>query len=93
MCFYLPDPPSDCLWFDYNVFDQFICFPAILGFPVTNQALDEVAEVSGVGDDFLSYDVRRECERVIPSVENVEAIDAADTYLFLKANYREPWWP
>ena len=70
-----------------------LCFPAILGFPVTNQALDEVAEVSGVmtvGDDFLSCDVRRECERVIPSVENVEAIDAADTYLFLKANYREP---
>ncbi|XP_068674224.1 uncharacterized protein [Montipora foliosa] len=63
------------------------------GFPVTNQALDEVAEVSGVmtvGDDFLSGDVRRECERVIPKVENVEAIDAADTYLFLKANYREP---
>ena len=88
-----PHPPSDCLRFDYNVFDQFICFPAVLGFPVTNQALDEVAEVSGVmtvGDDFLSGDVRRECERVIPKVENVEAIDAADTYLFLKANYREP---
>ena len=60
---------------------------------VTNQALDEVAEVSGVmtvGDDFLACDVRGECERVIPSEENVEAIDAADTYLFLKANYREP---
>ena len=41
---------------------------------MTNQALDEVAEVSGVmtvGDDFLSCDVRRECERVIPKVENV----------------------
>lgn len=53
------------------------------GFPMTNQALDEVAEVSGVmtvGDDFLSCDVRRECERVIIKVENVEAIDAADTY-------------
>lgn len=69
------------------MFDQLICFPAILGFPVTNQALDEVAEVSGVmavGDDFLPCDVRRECERVIPSVENVEAIDIADTYLFLR---------
>ena len=75
------------------MFDQLICFPAILGFPVTNQELDEVAEVSGVmtvGDDFLPIDVRRECERVIPSVDNVEAIDAADTYLFLKANYQEP---
>lgn len=86
-CVSNPHPPSDCLRFDYNMFDQFI------GFPVTNQALDEVAEVSGVmtvGDDFLSFDVRRECERVIPKVENVEATDAADTYLFLKANYREP---
>ena len=43
-----------------------------------------------VGDDFLSCDVKRECERVIPKVENGEAIDAADTYLFLKANYQEP---
>ena len=75
------------------MFDQLICFAAILGFPVTNQALDEIVEVSGVmtvGDDFLPCDVRRECERVIPSVDNVEAIDAADTYLFLKANYQEP---
>ena len=61
-----------------------LCFPAIFGFPVTNQALDEVAEVSRV------MTVGDECERVIPSVENVEAIDAADTYLFVKANYREP---
>ncbi|XP_028412940.1 uncharacterized protein LOC114535818 [Dendronephthya gigantea] len=63
------------------------------GLPVTHQALDEVAEISGVmdvGDDFLSHSVRRECERVIPNIENVKAIDAADTYLFLKANYQQP---
>lgn len=60
--------------------------------PVTHEALDGIAEISGVmavGDNFLPCNVRRECERVIPNVENVEAIDAADTYLFLKANYQQ----
>lgn len=37
-----------------------------------------------VGDDFLLCDVRRECERVIFSVENVEVIDIVDIYLFLR---------
>lgn len=40
-----------------------------------------------VGDDFLLCDVRRECERVIFSVENVRVIDVVDIYLFLKVNY------
>ena len=68
-------------------------FPEITGLPVTHEVLDEVAEVSGVitvGDDFLPCNVRRECERVVPSVGSVKATNAADTYLFLKANYQEP---
>ena len=40
-----------------------------------------------VGDDFLSAEVRAECERVIPAIEDVKPENAADTYLFLKANY------
>ena len=38
-----------------------------------------------MGSDFLPCDVRRECERIIPNIENVKAADAADTYPFLKA--------
>ena len=60
--------------------------------PLTDEALNEVAEISGVmqvGSDFLPCDVRRECERIIPNIENVKAVDAADTYLFLKAHYQE----
>jgi hypothetical protein len=40
-----------------------------------------------VGDDFLSAEVRAECERIIPAVEDVKPEDAAETYLFLRANY------
>ena len=61
--------------------------------PVSQEILDEFAEVSGVmtvGNDYLPCNVRRECERVIPNVGSVKPIDAADTYLFLKANYQEP---
>ena len=43
-----------------------------------------------VGDDFLSPDVRTECERVIPKIEDVKPNDAAITYIFLKTHYIEP---
>ena len=60
--------------------------------PLTDEVPNEVAEISGVmqvGSDFLPHDVRRECERIVPNIENAKAVDAADTYLFLKAHYRE----
>ena len=41
-----------------------------------------------VGEDFLSPHVRAECERIIPDIDGVKPMDAADTYLFLKANYQ-----
>ena len=53
------------------------------------EALDQVAEISGVmteNDDFLPIDVRRHCELITPEIENVNSKDAAETYLFLKAN-------
>ena len=55
------------------------------------QAIDEVAQLSGVmdvGDDYLSQVVRQECERVIPELDNVKPQDAATTFIFLKNYYR-----
>ena len=62
----------------------------ITGLPITDEALDEVRELSGVmdvGEDFLDADVRRECEQIIPEIDQVKPADAADTYLFLKHHY------
>ena len=64
---------------------------SLSGWQVSQDSLDEVAELSGVlqeGSDFLPQDVRVECERIIPQVDKVQPRDAADTYLFLKAHYR-----
>jgi len=60
------------------------------GWPVSEESLDEAAELSGVlqeGNDFLPPETREQCERIIPEVDNVKPRDAADTYLFLKAHY------
>ena len=40
-----------------------------------------------VGDDYLSAEARAECEHVITEIDDVKPENAADTYLFLKANY------
>lgn len=48
--------------------------------------------MSGVmtfGEDFLPAAVRTECERIIPDVDGIKPIDAADTFLFLKAHYNQ----
>lgn len=58
--------------------------------PVSQEALEEVRELSGVitvGDDYLPADVRAECKRIIHEVHEVKPEDASDTYLFLKAHY------
>jgi len=60
------------------------------GWQVSEHALNEVAELSGVlqeGSDYLPQDVIERCERIIPAVDKVKPRDAADTYLFLKAHY------
>ena len=41
--------------------------------------------VMTVGDDFLTATVRTECERIIQGVDGIKPTDAADTFLFLKA--------
>ncbi|XP_073252070.1 uncharacterized protein [Porites lutea] len=63
------------------------------GLQVTQEALDEVATLSGVmsvGDDYLPSSVREECERIVPNIDGVKPAEAADAYLFLKAQYKEP---
>ena len=62
------------------------------GIPVTDQQLAEVAQLSGVEDmedDFLEEDFRKECERHIADTDDIEASEAANAYLFLKANFDE----
>ncbi|XP_028404817.1 uncharacterized protein LOC114527386 [Dendronephthya gigantea] len=62
------------------------------GFPVSKEALDEVAELSGVmtvGDDFLTPNVRAECERIIPEINAVKPNDTTTAYLFLKTHYQQ----
>ena len=59
------------------------------GLPVTQEALNEVAEVLGVmtfGEDFLPAAVRTECERIITDVDGIKPIDATHTFQFLKAH-------
>ena len=57
---------------------------------VSNELLDEVSETSGVmayGEDCLPRNIREECERVIPHIDDVKPADAADAFLFLKMHY------
>ena len=54
---------------------------------VSNELLDEVSETSGVmayGEDYLPRNVREECERAIPHIDDVKP---ADAFLFLKMHY------
>ena len=64
-----------------------------IGLRVTQEALDEVAKLSGVmsvGDDYLPKSEREECERIVPNIDGVKPTEAADAYLFLKTKYKEP---
>lgn len=63
-----------------------------IGLQVTQEALDEVAKLSGVtsvGDDYLPKSVREECEWIVPNIDGVKPTEAADAYLFLKTKYKE----
>jgi hypothetical protein len=55
--------------------------------------LNEVCEVSGVmteGETFLAAVIQRECERVVPEVNDIRPQDAAETYIFLKTHFVNP---
>ena len=50
-----------------------LCILNLSGWPVSEESLNEVAELSAVleeGNDYLMADLREECERIIPEVEN-----------------------
>ena len=40
-------------------------------------------------DDFLEEAFQKECERHIADTDDIEASEAANAYLFLKANFDE----
>ena len=60
------------------------------GFAVTEEQLREVAELANVLDgtaDYLPEDFRQECQRLLPNTEDVEPAQAANAFLYLKANF------
>jgi hypothetical protein len=64
----------------------------LIGFPVTEEQLAEVAQHSGVleiDNDFLPPEIRRKCEAIIPFPEKVEPSDCADAYLYLKQRFHQ----
>ena len=58
------------------------------GFHITEEQLEEVADLSDVldgTDDYLKPVFRRECKRHLPSPDSIERAEAADAYRFLKS--------
>ena len=62
----------------------FFIFTFYVGLPLSKEALDDVAEISGVmtNDDYLPADVREHCKSIIPEVDDVKSRDAAETFIF-----------
>ena len=59
------------------------------GWDVTEQQLMEVAEYSGVlevGNDFLDAAFRAQCERLLPSTEDIKPDECITAFMFLKQN-------
>lgn len=60
------------------------------GFLITEQKLLEVVNLSNVLDDTYDYlepNFHMECERHIPDTDEIEPAEAANAYLYLKANF------
>lgn len=60
------------------------------GINLTEADLREVAELSGVldgTDDYLHPNFLRECERIIPNTDDIVPAQAANAFLYLKANF------
>ena len=60
------------------------------GLHVTEEQLREVTELSNVldnTDDYLDPEFRQECERHIPNTDVIEPSQAANAFLYLKANF------
>lgn len=60
------------------------------GLAVIEEQLREVAEFANVldgTDDYLPEDFRQECQRLLPNTEDIEPDQAANAFLYLKANF------
>ena len=60
------------------------------GLALTDEQLQEVAEVSSVLDGtnaYLDEAFRNECERHVPNTDDIEPSQVANAYLYLKANF------
>ena len=59
------------------------------GYEVTEEQLEEVAELSEVlasNDDYLSAEFRNKCEQVIPDPLEIDVSDFAHAFRYLKEN-------
>lgn len=62
----------------------------LLGLPVTEEQLQEVAIESGVlsiPDDFLTLEFREECEQIIPDNDTIKPDEWKGAYVYLKQNF------
>ena len=63
---------------------------ALIGVPVDEDQLHEAAVQSGVldvDDDFLEPEFRQECERIVPSPDQIIPQNFFDTFIRLKRNF------
>ena len=59
------------------------------GYEVTEEQLEEVAELSEVlasNDDYLSAEFRNKCEQVIPDPLEIDVSDFAHAFRYIKEN-------
>ena len=75
-----------------KTFTAFYILLYYIGFHVNEDQLAEVAkhsEVLDVDTDFLSPEMRAQCEAIIPYPEKVEPSDCAKAFVYLKGRYSE----
>ena len=74
----------------FSLFFFLCCAHHFVGWPISEEQLQEAVVHSGVldvRDYFLEPDFRAECERLIPNVDEVEAKDCRQAFLYLKHNF------
>ena len=66
---------------------SFLFFLIVIGFPVSEDQLEEVARHAGVldvGDDYLTQEFRQECQQYIADPAGIQPNECKEAYLFLK---------
>jgi len=61
-----------------------------MGIEITNDQLQEVAEVSGVLDidNFITKSLHQMCQQHLPHPENLPCSDTMNDYLFLREKHK-----